>query len=91
MLKKQRIDMEIYKIGSRGEVVRQIQKALHIAADGIYGKLTAEAVTAFQRYAGFTPNGAVGAVTWDGIAGLYSDLRFGYEKRPYQAPGYVIR
>ena len=56
-------DMEIYKIGSRGEVVRQIQKALHIAADGIYGKLTAEAVTAFQREHGLKPDGIVGPAT----------------------------
>lgn len=55
--------MEIYKIGSRGEVVRQIQKALHIAADGIYGKLTAEAVTAFQRDHGLKPDGIVGPAT----------------------------
>ena len=55
--------MEIYKIGSRGEVVRQIQKALHIAADGIYGKLTAEAVTAFQREHGLKPDGIVGPAT----------------------------
>lgn len=55
--------MEIYKIGSRGEVVRQIQKALHLAADGIYGKLTAEAVTAFQRDHGLKPDGIVGPAT----------------------------
>ena len=58
---------------------------------GYFGKVTRSAVTAFQRYAGLNPNGVVGAVTWDEIAGLYSDLRFGYEKRPYQAPGYVIK
>ncbi len=58
---------------------------------GYFGPLTRQAVTAFQGYAGLTPNGVVGAVTWDSIAGLYSDLRFGYEKRPYQAPGYTIR
>ena len=55
--------MEIYKIGSRGEIVRQIQKALHLAADGIYGKLTAEAVTAFQRDHGLKPDGIVGLAT----------------------------
>ena len=58
---------------------------------GYFGPLTRSAVTAFQRYAGLNPNGVVGTVTWDEIAGLYSDLRFGYEKRPYQAPGYTIR
>lgn len=58
---------------------------------GYFGPITRSAVIDFQRYAGLTPNGVVGAVTWDGIAGLYSDLRFGYDKRPYQAPGYTIR
>ena len=70
---------------------RTVQEIPEVRNTGYFGPVTRQAVTAFQRYAGFTPNGAVGAVTWDGIAGLYSDLRFGYEKRPYQAPGYVIR
>lgn len=58
---------------------------------GYFGPLTRSAVTAYQRYAGLNETGAVGAVTWDGIGGLYADLRFGSEKRPYQAPGYTIR
>lgn len=55
--------MELYKIGSRGEVVRQIQKALHLYPDGIYGVLTRDAVMAFQRTNGLTPDGIVGAKT----------------------------
>ncbi len=58
---------------------------------GYFGPLTRAAVLAFQRYAGLPENGVVGAATWDGIAGLYSDLRFGYDKRPYQSPGYTIK
>ena len=58
---------------------------------GYFGPLTRAAVTAFQRYSGLPENGAVGVVTWDAVSGLYSDLRFGYDKRPYQAPGYIIR
>ena len=37
-----------YKIGSRGEIVKQIQKALHLYPDGIYGVNTKEAVQRFQ-------------------------------------------
>ena len=56
-----------------------------------FGPLTKAAVLAFQRYSGLPENGVVGVVTWDAISGLYSDLKFGYDKRPYQAPGYIIR
>ena len=55
--------MEIYKIGSRGEVVRQIQKALHLIPDGIFGKLTEEAVSQFQTDNGLKVDGIVGPAT----------------------------
>ena len=68
-----------------------VQEVPAVRSTGYFGPLTKASVTAFQRYAGLTPNGVVGAVTWDAVAGLYSDLRFGYEKRPYQSPGYTIK
>ena len=40
--------MTLYKKGSKGEVVKQIQKALHLYEDGIFGILTEEAVKEFQ-------------------------------------------
>lgn len=55
--------MDLYKIGSRGEGVRQIQKALHLLADGIFGKLTEEAVKNFQMKNGLKPDGIVGPAT----------------------------
>ena len=55
--------MDLYKIGSRGEGVRQIQKALHLLADGIFGKLTEEAVKTFQMRNGLKPDGIVGPAT----------------------------
>ena len=57
---------------------------------GYFGPITKQAVTEFQRQFGINPTGIVGAVTWDSIAGVYSDLRYGFDKRPYQAPGYTI-
>jgi N-acetylmuramoyl-L-alanine amidase len=55
--------MEIYKKGSRGEMVRQIQKALNLLVDGIYGEVTTEAVRAFQTENGLKADGIVGPAT----------------------------
>ena len=55
--------MELYKRGSRGEVVKQIQKALHLLPDGIFGVNTEEAVKAFQKSKGITADGIVGPKT----------------------------
>ena len=54
---------DIYKIGSRGEAVKRIQKILHLTPDGIFGKLTREKVVQFQRENGLTPDGIVGPAT----------------------------
>jgi peptidoglycan hydrolase-like protein with peptidoglycan-binding domain len=91
----------ILREGVTSEYVRILQEYLSyihesipeipaVKNTGYFGPLTKAAVQAFQRYAGLPENGVAGAATWDGIAGLYSDLRFGMEKRPYQAPGYTI-
>jgi N-acetyl-anhydromuramyl-L-alanine amidase AmpD len=61
--KKETMAVTIYKIGSRGAVVKQIQKALDLYPDGIYGPLTAERVRDFQRENGLTPDGIVGPAT----------------------------
>lgn len=55
--------MTLYKKGSRGEMVKQIQKALHLVEDGIFGPITEEAVMDFQRQNGLTPDGIVGPAT----------------------------
>ena len=58
-----------YKIGSKGEIVRKIQRALYTAGfpcgciDGIYGKLTEEAVMAFQKSRKLNIDGIVGPAT----------------------------
>lgn len=53
----------IYRLGSRGEAVRQIQKILRLYPDGIFGPVTEEAVRAFQKANGLTADGIVGAKT----------------------------
>lgn len=60
--------MELYKLGSKGEDVKQIQKALAgaglaVIVDGIYGQNTKAAVEAFQREHGLTADGIVGPAT----------------------------
>ena len=57
-----------YKRGSRGEMVRQIQKALagaglRVIVDGNFGPITEEAVKEFQKKKGLTPDGIVGPAT----------------------------
>ena len=52
-----------YREGARGEVVRQIQKALKLYPDGIWGRLTTEAVRVFQRSKGLSADGIAGPKT----------------------------
>jgi murein L,D-transpeptidase YcbB/YkuD len=49
--------------GSRGERVRQIQRALGIRVDGVYGSRTINAVRYFQRRNGLRVDGVVGSQT----------------------------
>ena len=55
--------MTVYKRGSIGEQVKQIQKALGIKADGIFGKGTEDAVKKFQGENFLTADGKVGPKT----------------------------
>lgn len=55
--------MTIYKRGLRGEGVKQIQKALHLYPDGIFGILTEEALKEFQALHKLTPDGIAGPAT----------------------------
>ena len=55
--------MTLYKRGSKGDMVRQIQMALHLLADGIFGSQTEEAVKNFQRKNGLKADGIVGPAT----------------------------
>lgn len=55
--------MVLYKKGSSGEVVKQIQKALNLYPDGIFGIMTEEAVKEFQKNKDLTVDGTVGPQT----------------------------
>lgn len=85
--------------GSRGEKVRTLQYMLSVLAefissiprvriDGIFGQETANAVAAFQRFAGLTANGAVNEATWDAlydqVAGI--ERNTGFDTNRFTAP-----
>ena len=50
---------ESLTVGSRGDIVRQVQTALKIGADGIFGKGTAAAVKSWQRINRHTTTGVL--------------------------------
>lgn len=61
--------MRAIKKGDRGDDVKALQQALHLYPDGIFGKLTDEAVKELQRKYGLTADGVVGSNTWAVIQG----------------------
>ena len=56
-----------FKIGYCGYEVKQIQLALGIKADGVFGKQTESAVIKFQKENGLFPDGVVGEITLDAL------------------------
>lgn len=57
----------VLRLGSEGDGVRELQRALGIGVDGGFGPATEKAVKAFQQNHGLTPEGIVGDKTWDAI------------------------
>ncbi len=87
--------------GVQGEYVLFLQSYLNriaetypaiptVTVDGVFGEATENAVVAFQREFGLSPNGVVGPITWDRIASLYEDLSVGSEKQTGQFGGYEL-
>ena len=64
----------IYKIGSRGKVVKDIQEVVGVTADGIFGGQTAEAVIKWQKANGLVGDGLVGPKTLEAMDLLDTDL-----------------
>jgi peptidoglycan hydrolase-like protein with peptidoglycan-binding domain len=88
--------------GITSEYVRLIQEYLSFLSDtypeipkvenptGYFGPQTEAAVKAFQTRFGLPVTGDIGLATWDAITELYTELKYGYTKRPGQFPGYII-
>ncbi len=67
--------METIKKGSQGAAVKQLQSALHLAQDGIFGRITDEAVRDFQRKNGLKADGIVSDATWAKLLGNIDKLK----------------
>ena len=57
----------VVKRGDRGTAVRQVQSALGIAVDGVFGAQTEQAVKRFQKGKGIAVDGVVGPETRDAL------------------------
>jgi len=70
--------------GYRGEAVMAVQRLLNdkrsagLPVDGVYGGATRDAVAAFQRHMGMTPDGRMGGVTWRTLLWHYQYPSFGF-------------
>ena len=57
----------LLKKGDRGPEVKEVQKALEITADGIFGSGTEASVKKFQSENGLVSDGLVGNKTWEAL------------------------
>ena len=57
-------ELQTLRRGSRGDTVREVQAAVGVKADGVFGPATEAAVKRFQASAGLRPDGIVGSLTW---------------------------
>jgi hypothetical protein len=57
----------VVKRGDRGAAVRQVQSALGVAVDGVFGAQTEQAVKRFQKRKGIAVDGVVGPDTRDAL------------------------
>jgi murein DD-endopeptidase MepM/ murein hydrolase activator NlpD len=55
------------QLGSQGDLVAHVQRALGITADGVFGPQTDAAVRQYQARAGLQVDGIVGPVTWGSL------------------------
>ena len=87
--------------GMRGDAVRRAQELISIIArgypevpsvtvDGIFGSATESAVSVIQTLLGLPATGAVGPLTWEGMARLAADVEASSRSAEGQYPGYVL-
>src|SRR5436305_254763 len=60
----------LFSTGARGAIIREVQSALNLPGtqiDGQYGKITADAVRAFQQANGIAATGEIDSETWNAL------------------------
>tara|TARA_R110001592_G_scaffold185494_1_gene429538 strand:- start:5308 stop:6225 length:918 start_codon:yes stop_codon:yes gene_type:complete len=72
----------LLKVGSKGPLVKELQRALGIGADGIFGKGTESSVKLFQKENNLTIDGLVGSSTWEAI-GIDTDSEASAQESEY--------
>ena len=91
----------LLRIGSDNDAVLLLQQYINVIAEvfpevnsveltGYFGTQTDRAVKAIQTLVGLEPNGVVGAITWDEITSLYSNIINGSRLGDGQFPGFEI-
>jgi peptidoglycan hydrolase-like protein with peptidoglycan-binding domain len=70
---------------SGGTSVRDLQHALGLPADGVFGRQTARAVREFQRHHGLRADGVVGPATWAAL-GVHNAHRVLHPRHAAPAP-----
>ena len=91
----------LLRVGAESDFVRVMQEYLNyismfipeipsVNPTGYFGTRTQDAVIALQNFVGLNPNGVVGAITWEAITSLYTDLYSGNRVNDGQYPGYEI-
>lgn len=59
------------RLGDRGEDVKHLQRILGVAADGIFGPGTRDALIRYQKANGLTADGIAGPSTWQAIDAIW--------------------
>lgn len=91
----------LLRIGSDNDSVLLLQQYINVIAEvypevnsvdltGYFGTQTDRAVKAIQSLSSLEPNGIVGAVTWDAVTSLYTDIINGSRLNDGQYPGFEI-
>ena len=91
----------VLRQGSDNDSVLLLQQYINVIAQifdevnsveltGYFGAQTDRAVRSIQEITGLEANGIVGAITWDAITSLYSDIVNGSRLNNGQYPGFQI-